>query len=476
MTLRSAVVCGLCLGWLPWPTNTLAQSRGFTVRVDSRVELLSIVFRLAGAPEYNDCRAPSYEADIEKAFARFKDHPAVLLARQLRDKHGVGFDAVVNFAVSIADPPTLTERVPFGLQGSGLADSRWHGPYARTFLRALRRFSTDANFPEFIARHRALYNATERRLETLAREHISAQWYDRFFGEAPDAAFILVPGMCNGTANFGPKVHPTSGREELYAIVGVTQSDTFGVPTFDPELVPIVIHEFAHSFINPFVERHREEFAPAGERLFPYVAEVMQAQAYGDWQAVVDESLVRAVVIRYLRANGEPSNASRQIAEELGLGFIWIEDLDRLLQHYEFERNQFVRFDQFAPPLADFFDEVSRSIEVRLKNFDARRPAIVSISPADSSAGVDPSTTRVVIIFDRPMGDRYSFNYGPGGKSTYPDITSPGFEADRKTFVMQVRLRPSTAYELLLTGRGFRSQEGVPAAQRLIRFQTGPAR
>jgi hypothetical protein len=472
--------CGLvavsCLAWFAWPANMVAQSRGFTVRVDSRVELLSIVFRLAGAPEYNACRLPSYEADIDQAFHRYKEHAAVQLARQIGEQHGVGFDAVVSFAVSVTDPPALGERVPFGRQGTGLADSRWHGPHAAAFLSALRRFSSDAKFPEFFAHHRLLYSETERRLETLARERVSLQWYDGFFGHVPDADFVLVPGMCNGGANFGPKVHPKGGREELYAIVGVTQSDAEGVPTFEPWLVPTIVHEFAHSFINPFVDRHRQEFAPAGERLFPYVADIMQGQAYDNWKTMIDESLVRAVVIRYLRTNGEPGSVSRQLAEELGLGFLWIEELDRLLQRYEDERDKFVRFDQFAPQVVGFFDEVSRSIQDRLKGLDARRPAIVSITPPDGATGVDPSINSIVIVFDRPMGARYSFDVGPGGKSTYPDITKLGFEGDQKTFVMQVRLQPSTAYELLLTGTGFRSREGIPPSQRLIRFQTGPVR
>jgi hypothetical protein len=43
----------------------------------------------------------------------------------------------------------------------------------------------------------------------------------------------------------------------------------------------------------------------------------------------------------------EPGSAQRQFMEEVGLGFIWIEDLDRL-QGYEDERTRFVRFDQFV--------------------------------------------------------------------------------------------------------------------------------
>ncbi len=472
--LRFALACILSVVSCAWPKSALAQPRTFSVRVDSRVELLSLVFRLAGAPEYNMCRLKGYETDQDEAFGRYKSHAVVRLARQLRDQHDIGFDAVMSFAVSVTDPPALNERVPFGRNGVALADSRWHGPHASEFLTALRQFSRDARFPQFFARHRSIYAATERRLETLTREHVSLQWYERFFGQPADAEFILVAGMCNGGANFGPKVRPKGGREELYAIVGVTQSDADGIPTFDPTLVPTIVHEFAHSFVNPFVQRHRGEFVAAGERIYPRVAEMMQAQAYSNWETMIIESLVRAVVVRYLRTNGELSRATSQLMEEFGLGFVWIEDLDRLLQGYEQQRSTFARFDDFAPQIARFVGDVSESIQDRLKELDNRRPRIVSVTPRDGETGVDPSTTRIVAVFDRPMGKRYSISYGPGGKTSYPEVTRVGFEPDRITFIMEVRLQPSTQYELLFTGRGFRGDDGIPLGQRLIRFQTGP--
>lgn len=476
LTFHEYLATCLGLAWALLPTGSFAQTttagRGFTVRVDSRVELLSIVFRLAGSPEYNMCRLPAYEADIEQAFGRFKNHPTVELARRLRNDHGISFDAVVSFAVSITPPPELAERVPFGPDGAGLADARWHGAHASMFLAALKRFSHDADFPRFFANHRALYSSAEERFEALTRARISLAWYETFFGRPPGADYILVPGMCNGPTNYGPSVRPKSGREELYAIIGVTDSDPGGIPTFAPEIIPTIVHEFAHSFVNPFVERHRETLRPPADRLFPPVAEMMKAQAYGTGQTVVIESLVRATVVRYLRANEDQQRASRQLVDEFGRGFVWIEDLDRLFQQYESERGTYRTFDAFAPHVAAFFDGVSRSILDRLKQFEARRPKLVSMTPADGATDVDPSTARLVLVFDRPMGSGYSINYGSGGKGAYPDVDKVAFEPDRQTLILHVRLKPSTAYELVLTGTGFRSADGVPLAQHVWRFRT----
>lgn len=46
------------------------------VRVDPRVELMSVIFRLAGNPEYNQSRLTSYIQDVEEHFACVNFYPA----------------------------------------------------------------------------------------------------------------------------------------------------------------------------------------------------------------------------------------------------------------------------------------------------------------------------------------------------------------------------------------------------------------
>jgi len=40
------------------------------VRSDPRTELLTVIFRIAGSMEYNQCRVPAYAAAIDSAFGR----------------------------------------------------------------------------------------------------------------------------------------------------------------------------------------------------------------------------------------------------------------------------------------------------------------------------------------------------------------------------------------------------------------------
>ena len=67
--------------------------------MDPRVELLSLIFRLAGNSEYNQARVKSYAEDVERQFGTFRGHPVVALATRLRNTQGVSYDACMGMAV-----------------------------------------------------------------------------------------------------------------------------------------------------------------------------------------------------------------------------------------------------------------------------------------------------------------------------------------------------------------------------------------
>ena len=73
------------------------------VVVDPRAELMSLIFRLAGNPEYNMARVKSYTDDAEQQFGKLRGHAVVTLARELRGSHGVSYDAVMSMAVHLTD-------------------------------------------------------------------------------------------------------------------------------------------------------------------------------------------------------------------------------------------------------------------------------------------------------------------------------------------------------------------------------------
>ena len=119
------------------------------IAADPRIVLLSIVFRLAGNREYNQCRVPSYCEDVDKYFAPFKGHEAIRLARELNQKPGINYDAVMSKAIHIKNVDHLAEGLPLDATDSRL-EKRWQPADARRFLAALRQFVEHSKFREFL--------------------------------------------------------------------------------------------------------------------------------------------------------------------------------------------------------------------------------------------------------------------------------------------------------------------------------------
>ena len=64
------------------------------------VELMGLIFRLAGASEYCECQVPIVAYSADNYFASMKDHRAVTLAKQYRST-SFGYDAIAGYATQL---------------------------------------------------------------------------------------------------------------------------------------------------------------------------------------------------------------------------------------------------------------------------------------------------------------------------------------------------------------------------------------
>ncbi|MBK9118931.1 MAG: DUF4932 domain-containing protein [Phycisphaerales bacterium] len=399
------------------PAPATAPDPRITAKVDARVELLSIVFRLAGNPEYNDKAAHSpYAERVERRFAPQREHPVVHLARKLRNQNGVSYDAVMSMAVHLTDTLELDERIPFDSPPDRL-DQRWSTADARKFLVAARDFVQVTGFTDFLEEERNFYAQASARMNTRLAEFSLLPWFENYFGARPKAEFHLYLGLLNGGSCYGVGVRFPDGREEILPVIGVWQWDAEGLPRFPAQIENTIAHELCHSYTNPLVDRFEAQLLPAGTRMFAARAEQMRAQAYGNAKTVLYETLVRACCVRYAHARGGPSRALQSIAYEHSRGFTWTGALARLLGEYERDR-------QTYPDLAAFMPRIIALLEQETQNLNTlavAAPRMVQILPANGATDVDPELAAIVVTFDRPMQDR-SWSVVGGGPE-FPTIT-----------------------------------------------------
>lgn len=458
-----------------WPAlgagPATSRAGALEVRVDRRVELLSVVFRLAGHPEYNMANSKSrYADDVEGHFGRFREHPVVKEAKALRSRRGVSYDAVMNFAMHLepdVSPPRM--RVPLEPRPSTL-EARWTVADAAKFTDLLAAFVDETGFQAFFDRHAALYAVAAERLGARVNERDHVAWFDRFFGARPEADFAVIVGMLNGGGSYAVSVQRADGRVEITPVIGMHKWDGDGRPVVDASVLPTVVHEFAHAYVNAIIDRHYERLEKAGNALFDSARQAMQRQAYGSGKIVLYESLVRACVTLYMFDELGPAAGKALQAQEVARGFRWTPGLVELLREYQSHREAYASFDDFMPRIADYFAQAA----TEAGQLAAKTPRVVSIVPVNGATDVDAATvTEVVITFDRPMTDgNWSI---VGGGPSYPDFGQPAYDAQRRVLRVPVRLEPGKAYRFSLNSdrfRAFQSAEGIPLEPFEVSFST----
>lgn len=465
--MRWRITAALLALFLCPTSSVLAQA--YRIGVDPRVELMSIIFRLAGNNEYTQGRVPSYLNAIDRYFGPYRDHKAVQIARELRNTDGVSFDAPMNLAVRLKDAESLSERVPFDRADAGL-DSRWHGVKAREFVDALRSFVTDTRFNEFLKSQQALYDFTDSRLRKLVETNLDLPWYTRFFGARSPVRFIIVPGLVNGGPSYGSSVVAEDGVEEMYAIPGVFEVDAEGLPRFSGDFLDTMVHEFVHSYTNPLVDKYGAQLARAGDQFYEPLREAMSRQAYGDGRTLLYESMVRAATIRYIFDHAGPEAARRAQESEWANSFLWIGELCDLLATYEKNREAYPTLESFMPKVVRFFNDEAPRIGELQRMYEESRPKVVSMSIANHSQDVDPGVTEIVIRFNRSVRQ-----VGDPQKARDPRFGPIRFDKTGTVLSIPVTLEPDRQYRLPLNwpeGEPFVSADGVPMNAFEVEFHT----
>lgn len=438
-------------------------------KVDKRAELLSIVFRLAGNNEYNMDMYKGYVKDIHNHFDKYKNHPAIKFARNLREKNGVSFDAVMAMAIHLEQPPSLKPIIPFT---DSIPEPRWGAKNSYKFVQLLQKFYVDAKCEDFFKTHEADYLKAEERFKVVF-DSIDLSWFKKFYGIVPDGKSIIIIGLGNGGCNYGVKYIYPDKKEDIYAFMGTWTTDSLGIPIYSAkDYLPILIHEFNHSFVNQLINTNLTQLENSGKTIFKQIETEMSMQAYGAWELMMNEALVRASVIMYMKKHN--MNIDYEMTDQLSRSFIWIKELVDLLDQYEKDRTTYPTLGSFMPQIIAFYQGIASNIITLKENYaKTYLPHVTSIQPfVNNAMEVDPNITEIKVYFDKPLVNNYSFYYGDKGKKHYPLIDVIGFSDNFQAITIKVALKPNWEYQMVLKNYSFKTKEGFHLEDYLISFKT----
>jgi len=454
--------------------SALGQNNNLPLpKVDKRVELLSIVFRLADSQEYSSTDNVTYVQAIHDHFDKFKDHPLIKYIKQIRETNGIGYDAVMSMAIHLKQVPSLDPIVPFN---SNIPDKRWGADVSTKFALLLKQFYKDADCNNFFKSNSNHYSIAEKQFYELFKE-LDVDWYYKYYGKSPNESFNIIIGLGNGGNNFGPSIDLPNGSRKVYAIIGADSFDSTGTPIFPSGVyLPTLIHEFNHSFINYLTEMFKLSLSHSGEIIYENQSVKMKRQKYGEWKTMISESMVRASVIRYLiRHSSDTLTIDKELKLQLANGFVWMKELVDVLGQFELQRKAYPTLESFMPKIVNFYDTIAPNIKAYDYAYLERCAKVISTQPfVNGDTTVNPNTSEILFNFDKKLdGVRYFFGPSQNENLQYPKPISFTFSNDNKTIIMKVELKPNTEYQVNVYGSRMRTVDGYSVQNYPLNFKTG---
>lgn len=440
--------------------------------IDERNELMNVVFRLAGIPDYQYGVVKPYTEAVDHYFAPYKEHELIGYTRQLWNQYHVSHDAVAKYAVMLHIDNGKIAFIKDGIPEFG---PRWQGDVPGIFLEKLNNFYTESGFHRFFRNNTRLYNIA---VERYNKGYVDTdfKWFDNYFGQKPgDKDFKVILNLLEKDWSYGPKVtFANHSKETAYAIVGMSDADSLGLPIFDEWSYHVVIHELIHSYANHTIDRHKPLFDSINEVFYNYSANRLRQTGVGNPKLFLYETLVRAGEIQYHKANSDTLLWRKRLNAEMANGFLWLETLCNLMtDEYETNRTKYPDMDSFMPRMATVLNSLSP--DGLLKEFLSKAVKITSSSIPNGDKQVNPATRKLAISFDRAMqtGEK-SFGLWPGkyGKNSFPKITKIGWSEDARQLIMDIRLEPGKTYSLLFLGYFFMSTDYKPIENFHLEFET----
>ena len=288
------------------------------VKTEEGVELMEIVARFADNTVFNDSIAPLYQKDCDQWFAALKDHAAVVWLHNQLPVYSIGYEAIPWFGAHLRCTGNGLELIP----NANKQYKRWPKKAIKEFLPLLTDFYLKSNFSEFYRQHQQMYSRAVDAARVTMADYVDLDWFGNFFKKEATADFGIIVGLNNGGGSFSIERTVSGKRPEKIAVMLYGEKED-GTPWYfrDSEIDKILVHEFCHSFISP-----DKKYKKIATHLLDENRKKLKSMGYGIWENVIEETLVRASVIRYLIDHDYSDDTIRQEIsnQHKYYGFTWL--------------------------------------------------------------------------------------------------------------------------------------------------------
>lgn len=453
-------------------TQALFAQNPAPVHFDECVDLMATVWRLSGSNEYNRCMVPSYAHEVDSVFAPFKEHPVVKKASCYQQEYGIGYDAVASYGLHI----TLTESGAIilndsFLEGGDNSFDRWPDQQKKEFLEPLNDFYRASHFHDWYSKQENLHEQFKQAFDAI-NQQVDYSWFDNYFGPQSGSTFCIVLSLLVGPNNYGCSAQLKDGSTALSPVIGNCHVDENGNASYNANSVlPIVIHEFCHHYCNPLNDQFWPLMSQSAKKVFKEREKQLRQEAYSSAKTMMDETFVRASVIRYMKTHYPQIDEQALVKEEEKHGFILTQTLCDALKYYEQQRETYVTMSDFMPVYVKAVNDFDLKQYKKQQKQQAKLNATYKVNLKNGAKNVPSGPFLLTIVFSKPMIDGISLYMIPG--TDFPPFKGYSWH-DEKTLEVSFLLEPSHQYGLIVKGDGFYTKDGHNAGKDTeITFITG---
>ena len=371
------------------------EVNGIKFRIDPRIELYNIIAMLAGHHGMTLSNIP-YKQQCLDYFSKYKDLEAPQVLRETW-KNGWGVDDPMFFMLRLDNDLNLSSGLNQGIINRGGGRKQ-----VAKLAKAIKEFAERSNFQAFFyGIQKEFYQQILAGVAYNFKDFRGIEYLERYYGET-HRSYYLILNINGGYGNFGTAIQTGNGKE-LYAIVE-TNTHTGDIPTYTPSIsiASLIFHEFSHGFVNPILDRYREEINKSKD-LYEPIAQSMRHQAYWSWNTVVIEHIVNTLVTRVAEQYyGKPLADKTFYKLTIARRFIYTDAIIEKLKLYEKNRNQYRTFKDFVPGLITVFDTISsKYIEEKQEKVEKTRHTDIQRVPKPYEYAKD-STTYFIVSTHEP--------------------------------------------------------------------------
>ncbi|MES2731219.1 MAG: DUF4932 domain-containing protein [Bacteroidota bacterium] len=337
-----------------------AQEKKIKVEFNKNIELICALNNLISTEFLKDSVADPYLYHTTRLmrlnyehFRSYSQHPAVVTIQQMSDKIGTGVYLLGLFYKPL---PEVEQQYPVSeviLQAiHPNLDSA--NQLVKAYFEQLAHFYLDTHFEEYFASNQSLYQLVIQEVSRNMPGNRFVPTLEAYYGAKKDDYHVIaMPFFKSNWGNSWQIEH--KGKFQVYNIVSPLQAQVLGSNqrvleagyNNAAEIRNLSVHEFGHSFVNPFTMR-----APYEEQINQYkhlFKPIPKNGQYSDWLTIFNEHMVRAGEIRIALQLGQEKESKR--LQEAYKDWMYMPHFLEQLKQYEKNRKKYKRFEDYLPVL-----------------------------------------------------------------------------------------------------------------------------